>query len=160
MKYAFLFAVWPYAAAACLVIGIAWRYFRARRSWAALANQASDAWTALLQGRVWQISLLFLLLFHLAGLLFPRVLLRWNLDPTRLYLLEGSAFVAGIAALGSGGRLVWRQLGRSQGSLLTQLAETVFLAFVLVGLVSGSILAVVYRWGSTWGVMTLTPYMG
>ena len=159
MTGTFLFAVWPYLAAGCLVIGIAWRYFLSHKNWASLRNQVSDAWGAFFEGRVWQVSLLLMLFLHLAGLLFPRVLLRWNMDTTRLYLLEGAAFLAGVAALASGASLVWRQLGHSHGSLLSQLAETVFLALSLVGLLSGSILAVVYRWGSIWGAMTLTPYI-
>jgi nitrate reductase gamma subunit len=159
MKGTFLFAVWPYVAATGLVIGIAWRYFLSRKNWAVLPNPVSEAWTAFLEGRVWQISLLLILVFHLAGMLFPRELLRWNLDTARLYLLEGVAFFAGLSALVSGASQVWRHLGHSRGSLFSQLAETVFLSLLLVALLSGSVLAVVYRWGSTWGLMILTPYI-
>jgi len=159
MKGSFLFAVWPYLAVGCLVIGTGGRYLLARRSSAALAEEASDAWTAFGRGWLWQIGLLLLLAGHFAGLVFPRFILGWNVNPTRLYLLEGLAFAAGLLALGGWCMLAWRQLKDDSGWWLTQLADSAFLALLFVGLLSGTLMAVFYRWGSSWGVMTLTPYV-
>jgi nitrate reductase gamma subunit len=159
MKGSFLFAVWPYLAAGCLVIGTAGRYLLARRSSAGLASEASDAWAAFGKGWLWQAGLLLLLAGHLAGLVFPRSILLWNADATRLYLLEGLAFAAGLLALAGWFMLAWRQLKDDSGSRLTQMADFAFLALLFVGLLSGALMAVFYRWGSSWGVMALTPYV-
>lgn len=159
MKGSFLFAVWPYLAVGFLVIGTVVRYLPARRQAAALAHEASDAWTAFCKGRLWQAGLLLVLGGHFAGLIFPSSILRWNTNATRLYLLEGVAFAAGLLALAGWCILAWRQLKDDSGSWWTQLADSAFLALLFVGLLSGALIAVLYRWGSSWGVMMLTPYV-
>jgi len=158
MKGSFLFAIWPYLAVGCLVLGTGARYLLSLRS-AAPANEASEAWAAFGRGRLWQAGLLLLLAEHFAGLIFPSSILRWNASATRLYLLESIAFAAGLLAIAGWCMLAWRQLKDESGSWLTQLADSAFLALLLVGLLSGALLAVFYRWGSSWGVMTLTPYV-
>jgi nitrate reductase gamma subunit len=42
---------------------------------------------------------------------------------------------------------------------VTDFFDTVFLAIVFTILVSGVLIAVFYRWGSSWGAMTLGPYV-
>jgi nitrate reductase gamma subunit len=159
MKGGFLFAVWPYLAVGFLVIGTGGRYLLARRSSSALANEVSDAWATFGRGWLWQAGLLLLVAGHFAGLVFPRSILLWNASATRLYLLEGLAFAAGLLALAGWCMLAWRQLKDDSGSWLTQLADSAFLALLFVGLLSGTLIAVFYRWGSSWGVMALTPYV-
>jgi nitrate reductase gamma subunit len=78
--------------------------------------------------------------------------------PSRLYLLEGFAFVLGVGTLVGWSRLMWRHLGRSGGSVASQLADVVFLSVSFVALLSGLLTAVFYRWGSSWSAATLTPY--
>ena len=92
-------------------------------------------------------------------MLFPRVILWWNGSTSRLYLLEGAGFIVGSAALACWCALVWRHLGRSNRPLITELADTVFLALLFVGILSGVLTAVLYRWGSTWSAVTLAPYL-
>jgi nitrate reductase gamma subunit len=97
---------------------------------------------------------------HLAGLLFPRQITAWDLSPTRLYLLEGAAFALGLGTLAGWARLMWRQLGRaSDDSVAGQLADAAFLSMAFVALLSGLLTAALCRWGSSWGVATLTPYV-
>jgi len=160
MKSSFLFAVWPYIAVVCLLLGTAVRYFIfVRRHVVAASAEMADARTIFGGGKLWTISLLALLAGHMAGLLFPRAVLHWNAIPARLYLLEALAFVAGLTALVSWAVLAWRHLGRSGVSLVTELSDTMFLALLFVSLFSGLVVAATYRWGSSWGVMTLTPYV-
>jgi nitrate reductase gamma subunit len=142
-----------------LVVGIILRYLLALRQPAVLARKVAEA-KSVFRGRIWWFSVLTLLAGHLAGLLLPRAILSWNVRPGRLYILEGVALAAGLAALISGAALVWRHLGRPSGSVLTEAFDMVFLALALVVIVSGLLVAGVYRWGSSWGVITLTPYVG
>src|SRR5258708_26606940 len=62
-------------------------------------------------------------------------------------------------ALGSWLVLMLRHLGESKRSAFIELAEMVFLSLVFVGLVSGLLMAVFYRWASSWGAITLAPYI-
>jgi len=158
MKMSFLFQVWPYAALALFVIGIAIRYALARKQTGGHALDLVEARDLFGGRRILFFSLVMLFLGHLGGLLFPHKILLWNSVPSRLYALEGLAFVIGLAALAAWAGLMWRQLGRSRGSILRQVGDAVFLSLLFVTLLSGLLTAVRYRWGSSWGVLTLTPY--
>jgi nitrate reductase gamma subunit len=159
VKNSSVFVLWPYVAFASLLAGTLLRTFKMWRHPSELAAQKSEAWAAFRGGKLWRLSLLVLLTGHLPALLFPGAILRWNSVPARLYALEGFFFVAGCVAVISGSVVVWRQLGRSNSSLLTSAMDAVFLAFLMVGLVSGLAVAVRYRWGSSWGAMTMAPYV-
>lgn len=148
MKTALLFQIWPYTAAAAFVAGIMMRCSLARPATTPLFARA----------RLLQSSLLLLLLGHLAGLLLPQRILLWNSVPYRLYLLEAFGFAVGLLALGAWSLLMWRHLGSANGSLGMQVADTMFLSVLFVALLSGSLIAVLYRWASSWSVLTLTPY--
>jgi nitrate reductase gamma subunit len=148
MKIAFLFELWPYIAVATFGVGMMVHYILAPKP-------QNDVFG---RSRVLQSSLLLLFLGHLAGILFPQQILLWNSTPFRLYLLESVAFVCGFAALAGWVRLMLRHLGTSYGSLMVQIADTLFISALFVAVLSGSLIAVLYRWGSSWGALTLAPY--
>jgi nitrate reductase gamma subunit len=100
-----------------------------------------------------------LLLVHLLGLLIPRGLLAWNEVPVRLYLLEGAAGAAGLAALVGLVVLVKRQVTAPVTAAPAALRDTVVLGLLLVAAGSGLAAAWLYRWGTSWGAVTLTPYL-
>jgi len=157
MKTSFLFQVWPYAAVALFAIGISIRYALARKQTDRLALDLAESWD-LFGSRLLPFSLVMLFLGHLAGLLYPTKILLWNSAPARLYALEGLAFAIGLSALAGWAVLMWRQLGQSDGSVLRQVGDAVFLSLLFVSLLSGLLTAILYRWASEWGVSTLTPY--
>jgi nitrate reductase gamma subunit len=130
----------------------------ARKQADALALDLAEAWELYGGGRILPFSLLMLFLGHLAGLLIPHKILLWNSAPSRLYALETLAFAIGLSALAAWAALMWRQLWRSGGPILRQVGDAVFLSLLFVTLLSGLLTAVRYRWGSSWGVSTLTPY--
>jgi nitrate reductase gamma subunit len=159
VKGSSFFVLWPYAAIALLAAGTLLRYLMTWRRRSELTNEVSEAWAIFRGNKMWRLSLVILLTGHLVGLLFPRAVLRWNSIPARLYATEGLLFISGCVAVVSGGVLVWKQLGRSSSSFVATALDTVFLAFLMVGLVSGLSIAAVYRWGSSWGTITLAPYV-
>jgi nitrate reductase gamma subunit len=110
-------------------------------------------------GLLWRASMLLLVAAHLLGVVFPRAILWWTGNTTRLYLLEGAGLIAGVSAMACGVALLYRHLGHSSGGMITELPDTVFGSLVFVGLLSGVLTAVLYRWGSAWGSVTLAPYM-
>jgi nitrate reductase gamma subunit len=152
MSANFVFTWWPYVAMALFIAGLAVRYGCTR-------GAALPRARALFVGAGWlRLSLVLLFLGHLAGLLFPSQVVLWNSMPARLYLLEGFAFVLGVGSLVGWAGVMWRHLGRSGGSVASQLADAVFLSMSFAALLSGLLTAVFYRWGSSWSAATLTPY--
>jgi nitrate reductase gamma subunit len=122
-------------------------------------EEMAEAWALFGGARVWRASVLFLVVAHLILLLLPQAVLAWNGNRGRLYFLEGIAFAAGAAALAGWTRILWRHLGRTNRSAITELADTILLALLLVGIFSGVLMAVFYRWSSSWGALILTPYI-
>src|SRR5947209_1796607 len=159
MKTHFLFFGWPYIAIALLVVGIVVRYLLTRRQMPAVVTEVKEAKAAFGGSRLWRVALLLLVVGHVVSLLFPRLILWWDTSAGRLYLLEFSSFIIGLLALVSFARLLWRQLGQSSRSALVELSDMVFLSLIFIGLISGLLMAGLYRWGSSWGVITLTPYV-
>jgi nitrate reductase gamma subunit len=158
MQSSRLFAILPYVVFGLLVVGILVRHAMASRQSLLHGEELADA-KAVYAGRLFWISLFLLVLGHLAGLLFPTAILSWNSSPLGLYFIEGVGLIAGLAGLGSGAALIWRHLGHSSRSRVVELFDTVFLATVFTALLSGVLIAVSYRWGSSWGAMTLAPYV-
>jgi nitrate reductase gamma subunit len=152
-----LFKTGPYVSIACFALGMALRYRFSRQRPATDAGAASGAGSP---GRtLLRIGLGLLLVGHLAGLLAPRWILIWNAVPARLYLLESIAFASGAAALFGWAVLAFRHLARPVMSAAADLADTVFLSLLGVALAAGLLSAAFYRWSSSWGVLTLTPYV-
>jgi nitrate reductase gamma subunit len=152
MSTNFVFTWWPYVAMALFIAGLAIRYACTRGAKLPKAR-------ALFVGAGWlRLSLVLLFLGHLTGLLFPRQVVLWNSMPARLYVLEGFAFILGVGTLVGWARLMWRHLGRSGGSVASQLGDSVFLSVSFVAVLSGLLTAVLYRWGSSWSASTLTPW--
>jgi nitrate reductase gamma subunit len=154
MKTTFLFQTWPYVAVVLFAVGMALRYLTLREPMAAKRLWRDTFRSA----RLLQFCLFLLLLGHLVGLLVPQRILAWNSVPSRLYALEILAFTVGLSALASLVAVMWRHLRISDGSVIEQAAESVFLSLLFTALVSGSLIAILFRWGSSWGVFTLTPY--
>jgi len=119
----------------------------------------SEARSQFAGGPLWRVSLLLLVVAHLLGVVFPRAILWWSGNTSRLYLLEGAGLIVGAAALACGCGLLYRHLGHSSGGMITELPDTVFFGLMFIGLLSGVLTAVLYRWGSAWSAVTLAPYM-
>jgi nitrate reductase gamma subunit len=154
-----LFKTWPYLSMGLFAAGMLFRYLRSRRR---IAVESSDAAT----GRIGspgsmplRLGLTLLLFGHLAGLLFPRSILAWNGKPLRLYLLESIAFVSGTAALLGWAERALRHVKSPVTAAAADLADTVFLSLLGVTLLAGLVSAALYRWSSSWGVLTVTPYV-
>lgn len=157
MKMDFLFGVFPYVSLGLLAAGMLVRYLLLRKQ--DTAAEVSQAKAIFASGRLWQVSLLLLVAGHLILLFAPRALLSWNGNRTRLYLLEAATFAVAVAALAGWLTLMWRNMKRHGGSMLTELSDTVLLALLFVGIFSGLLLAGLYRWGSSWGAIIMAPYL-
>lgn len=166
-----LFLIFPYAALLVFVIGLGIRHALARRQPDQLAPAAADAWRLFRGSLAWRIALAATVVAHLAVLVIPGSVLAWNREPLRLYLLEGTGFVLGVIALGGIAQIMWRHVGRGLGASnpsapieglarLPEVADYALLSLCCVAIVSGLASAVLYRWGSSWAIGTLVPYLG
>jgi nitrate reductase gamma subunit len=155
----FLFSVWPYMSFSLLAVGMAVRYLLEQKRMDAVKTEMAEAWSVFGGANVWRAGVALLLVVHAAILLLPQFVLAWDRYPVRLYLLEGIAFIAGLAALAGWAKLTWRQVSHGNRSVITELSDTVFLALLLVAIASGVLMAALYRWGSSWGALVLTPYV-
>ena len=159
MKTAFLFQTWPYAAVMLFASGMAARYFGMPEPTSAKRHWPLDVRDLFRRTALLQISLFLLLLGHLAGVLSPQRVLLWTSVPVRLYALEILGFGAGLSALAGWALVTWRHVKQSDASIGSQAADAIFLSLLFTTLFSGSLTAILFRWGSSWGVITLTPYV-
>jgi nitrate reductase gamma subunit len=158
MRSQALFAVFPYAGLALFAAGVVIRHLLDRPRSAAAPQGEDRASPEMARGVVWRAGVALLFLGHLLGAILPRGVLAWNASPGRLYAAEAAALAAGVAALLGWSGLVRRHLTRTAGSLPAELADAALLSIVGVALASGLLTALLHRWGSSWGVITLTPY--
>src|SRR5262249_44500024 len=157
-----LFLAFPYAALLVLLVGIALRYAMTRRNPEGAHAAASSAWQLFSGTTTWRVGLAVTFALHLLGLLIPRSILAWNGVPVRLYLLEDGGFLLGVIALVGWVKIMRRHISRTTASAratLSEIADCVLLSLFCMALVSGLIVAILYRWGSSWSASTLAPYM-
>ena len=171
----FLQQQWPYVALTVLAGGL---IVRARL----VSDRIPAVWRASRSpGRrtpaswAWHAGWSTLVAAHGLALLFPRAVLAWNRVGWRLVVLEAITAAAGAVVMLLWLRALWRHVtgsGAGNGesrhrsrrtlapsSLLLDLGDSVFLSLVALALASGLLLAAMYRWGSSWGAVTLTPYV-
>ena len=153
-----LFRVLPYGTLVVLAAGLTIRYLLNAGRMDNLRGQLAEAWSSFGAGRLLRLSLVALAVAHLVGLLAPRAVLAWDASPRRLYAIEVLGMAVGLVALLGWARMLWRHCGSHHPSRLGDLADSIFVSLVLVGMASGLGTAIVYRWASSWGVVTLTPY--
>ena len=158
MRIDFLYGVFPYVAVGLLAAGTIIRCLLLRNQSATVSAEISQAWLVFGTGRLWQISVLLLICGHLIVVTTPQIILLWNANRLRLYVLEAAAFGVGLSALAGWLALMWRNLKRRTSPSLAELLDTVLLALAFIGIVSGMLCGLLYRWGSSWGAMILTPY--
>jgi nitrate reductase gamma subunit len=158
MRSELLFVGFPYAAAAILAVGLVARLVLARGRTAETSRRARENWALFGSGRAWRAALVVLVGAHLFGLLLPRLVLSWNSEPYRQYVIEGAGFAAGIVALAGWAGIMWRHLARRHGSIAADVVDCAWLSLAFVAIASGIVVAVGYRWASSWAGGTLSPY--
>jgi nitrate reductase gamma subunit len=154
-----LFTVWPYGAFAVFIAGVGVSCVLAPSRMVRQRARLHELQTLLPQWWAWGPSLLALSLLHLLGLLFPHSVILWDLAPVRLYVLEGMSLCAGLLALWSGVRVVLGYLRSPARSMAWECMDGIFWSLLFVAMVSGVLMAILYRWASSWGGTTLTPYV-
>ena len=95
---------------------------------------------------------------HVLLLIAPRLVLRWNREYSRLFLLEVGGVAAGVVCSIAIVSVLRRHvIDCTRGAC--SIARTVALTLIAIAALSGVVLAVADRWASSWSVVTLTPYV-
>jgi len=95
---------------------------------------------------------------HLIGLIFPSLVLAWNSNSVRLIILEVGVLGVALASLFS---FIYFVLKGAQGSLDQKSSpkNTGLNILLLILLITGISVSQFYKWGSSWGVAVMTPYL-
>jgi nitrate reductase gamma subunit len=94
---------------------------------------------------------------HLMLLAAPDAVLRWDRSMARLLLAEGAGICLGTLCLLAVARSLWRRLAGSNARPQS-VGDVIALTLLGMEIGTGVLLAVLYRWASSWSVVTLTPY--
>jgi nitrate reductase gamma subunit len=157
----FLFRVWPYLAAILAAAAFVVRLLTTSDRVPAVNRVLPRARRVYLGGWPLRAAWVLLAAAHVAGLLFPRAVLALTRTPARLIAIEAIGFAIGLVVFGACLRSAWlhmRRPVRGGWSLVSDVADSAFMALLFVGVASGLLAAGVHRWGSAWGAVTMAPY--
>ena len=157
-----LFLAFPYIALLLFIVGLGIRHMMLRRRMDAIRPDASAAWRRFSGSALWRIGIAVTVILRLVTIVAPGATLSWNSVPLRLYLLEGTGFLFGALALVGWVQLMRRYIGRDNDPSRTsasELADGVLLSAFGLAIVSGLVIATTYRWSSSWGAATVSPYI-
>ena len=155
----FLFVAFPYVAVIVFVVGSAYRYRQKGFTVSSLSSQFLEG-KKLFWGIIpFHIGVLVVLVGHLVAFLFPRTTLAWNSIPTRLIILEVTAFVFGLSMLVGLGALMVRRVTNPRIRAVTTKMDIAIELLLLAQVVLGCWIAIGFRWGASWFAADLSPYL-
>jgi nitrate reductase gamma subunit len=157
----FLLGVLPYIALALFFIGTIARYRdRATRfGFSSLSSQFLENRQHFWGLVPFHYGIIAVLLGHLVAFLVPRQVLLWNSQPLRLYILEVSALAFGILTVIGLAAAVARRIRVTALLRVTNRRDWLVLILLLTQAVSGVLVAMTYRWGSSWYAAAAAPYL-
>lgn len=154
-----LFGIFPYVAVALAVAVGIYRYRIDRYSWSSQSSQFLES-RALYWGSIpWHYAILLILLAHLLAVLFPA---GWGVllgRPARLYFLEVTGMVLGVATVIAVVLLIIRRAMNDRVATVTSTIDWLVLAALLLQVATGVYIAFTLRWGSVWYLHTASPWL-
>jgi nitrate reductase gamma subunit len=154
-----LFVIFPYVAVTLAVGGTLYRYFTNQFSFTSLSSQFLEGDIQFWGSVLWHYGIIPTLLIHLAGFAVPRVMAALHSTPETLYLAELAGKILGLMALVGAGALLVRRLKSSHLRVVTTPMDWVVLVLLINQVFLGLWMAFLYRWGATWFIHTVTPWV-
>jgi nitrate reductase gamma subunit len=146
-------------AVALAVGGTIYRYLTNQFSFTSLSSQFLENDIQFWGSTLWHYGIIPTLLIHLAGFAIPKVMAIMHSTPEMLYMAELAGKVMGIMALIGVGALFYRRVASSKIRVVTTPADWVVLVLLIFQIVLGLMIAFIYRWGATWYLHTVTPWV-
>jgi nitrate reductase gamma subunit len=159
MSNNFLFIGLPYAALAIFLIGSVVRYRVQPFSVSSLSSQIFENRLLYWGSHAFHIGIVALFFGHLIGFLFPKSVIAFTGQPTRLLVIEISAFAFGLLSLFGIITLIIRRMSNLKLQAVTTKMDIVVYLLILVQVLSGLWIAYFDRWGSAWFAVSLAPYL-
>jgi nitrate reductase gamma subunit len=150
-----LFAAAPSAALLCLIVTFVIRFTGAASDF----RQIDDPPERQARVRLAIIAAaLGLFAIHAILVAAPAAVLRWNRSTPRLLLFEAVGMCCGLIVAAATAAAIRRRTLDAPHGPGGRLADLIALTIVAVAIACGLAVAAVYRWASSWSVVTLTPY--
>ncbi len=159
MSNNFLFIGLPYAALAVFLIGSIVRYRVQPFSVSSLSSQIFENRLLYWGSHSFHIGIVALFFGHVIGVLLPKGVIAFTGQPTRLLIIEISAFAFGLLSLFGIITLIIRRLSNLKLQAVTSKMDIVVYILILIQVTSGLWIAFFDRWGSAWFAISLAPYL-
>lgn len=154
-----LFVVFPYVALVLAIVGTAYRMVRQPFTVSSVSSQLLES-KKLYWGSVsFHWGILVILIGHFLALIIPAGFEAWNKVPIRLYLLEITGLALAVWALFGLGVLLYRRVHVGKIRAVTTKMDMAVLALLLAQVITGILIAALYRFGSSWGTGVFVPYI-
>ena len=153
------FVIWPYVSLTIFVVVTIYRSIVRPFSISSLSSQLLENKQLYWGSISFHYGIVLVLLGHLLALLIPRSVVLWNAVPLRLYLLEITGLGLGLWSLAGLLILVFRRVTVRRVQVVTTPMDAVVLAALLVSVISGVLVATLYRFGSYWFTGVFSPYL-
>lgn len=153
------FIIWPYIGLTIFVVVTVYRSIVRPFSISSQSSQLLENKRLYWGSISFHYGIVLVLLGHLVALVIPKSVVLWNAVPIRLYLLEITGLGLGLWALVGLLILVFRRATVRRVQVVTTPMDIVVLIALLVSVVSGVLVAILYRFGSTWFTGIFSPYL-
>ncbi len=154
-----LFVIFPYIALALAVAVTIYRSIYRPFTVSSMSSQLLERKKLFWGSIPFHYGVVLVLLGHLLAWLLPQDLRLWNDLPVRLYLVEFTGLALGIWALAGLVVLLWRRLSVKRVRVQSTPMDFLLLVLLLVSVVSGVLVASVYRFGTYWFTAIFSPYL-
>jgi nitrate reductase gamma subunit len=155
----FIFVVFPYMCLSVMVFGAVAGLVSAGLGISAPATGFFEN-RKLFWGSVpWHYGILTVLLGHLAGLIFPGLVLEASSSKAVLTGFEVLALSGGFAALFGALVLLFRRLSDERLTAVSRPADYVALVLLILQVTLGISVAVAHRWGISWYASNMSGYL-
>lgn len=154
-----LFVVLPYVALVLFFLVTVQRYRAQTFTYSSLSSQFLEN-----RDHFWGVvpfhyGIVAILGGHIFAWLLPGVVLGFNAQRARLYLLEITGLALGLFTLVGLVAVILRRLRTSKVRVVTTASDWVLYALLLVQVLSGVLVAVLHPWGSSWFAAAAAPYL-
>lgn len=153
------FVIWPYISLTLFIFVTIYRSVVQPFTISSLSSQLLENKKLYWGSISFHYGVVLVLIGHLVALVIPKSVVLWNSVPLRLYLTEITGLALGIWALLGLIILIYRRLINKRVKVVTTWMDWVVLLVVLVSLVTGVLVATLYRFGSYWFTGVFSPYL-
>jgi nitrate reductase gamma subunit len=154
-----LFVVFPYVAVAVAVAGTVYRFITNQFSFTSLSSQFLESDLQFWGSTLWHYGIIPTLVIHMMGFTIPKVMEALHGTPETLYIAELAGKILAIMAFVGAALLFYRRVSQSKIRVVTTPADWVVMVLLINQVVLGLWIAFGYRWGATWFVHTVTPWV-